>query len=75
MKKAIIITADQFEDMEVYFPLFRLVEAGWKVDVAAPTLDEIKGEHGYILKPTVTIDGVDPDEYDLLLNGTPGGIQ
>jgi len=71
MKKAIILTADKFEDMEVYFPLFRLIEAGWQVDVAAPTLDEISGEHGYALTPTVTIDDVDPDKYDLLF--IPGG--
>jgi protease I len=71
MKKAIIITADKFEDMEVYFPFFRLIEVGWQVDVAAPTLEEINGEHGYALKPTVTIDDVDPDKYDLLF--IPGG--
>ena len=35
-KKAVILTADKFEDMELFFPLFRLIEAGWKVDVAAP---------------------------------------
>ena len=47
MKKAIILTADKFEDMELFFPLFRLMEAGWQVDIAAPTLKEIGGEHGY----------------------------
>jgi protease I len=71
MKKAIIITANQFEDIEVYFPFFRLLEAGWQVDVAAPTKEEINGEHGYRLKPNLTIDEVDPDAYDLLL--IPGG--
>ena len=71
MKKAIILTADKFEDMEVFFPLFRLQESGWKVDVAAPTKDSISGENGYDLIPTLTIDEVDPDVYDLLL--IPGG--
>lgn len=27
-----------FVDMEVFFPVFRLMEAGWQVDVAAPKL-------------------------------------
>lgn len=58
--------------MEVYVPLFRLLEKGWTVDVAAPSREQIYGEHGYSLKPTLTIDEVNPDAYDLLL--IPGGF-
>jgi protease I len=47
---AIILTADQFEDMEVFFPYFRLLEEGVKVHVAAPSKETIHGEHGYALK-------------------------
>jgi len=75
-KKALIITADQFEDMEVMYPLFRLNEAGWKVDLAAPKVEEINGEFGYgTLMPTIAIDKVDPDNYDLLVipGGSPDG--
>lgn len=71
-RKAVILTADKFEDMEVFVPLFRLLEEGWDVDIAAPTLQAIGGEHGYQLKPTKTIDQVIPDDYDLLL--IPGGF-
>lgn len=71
-KRAVFLTADKFEDMEVFFPLFRLLEMGWHVDIAAPTTKEIGGEHGYTLEPTITIDEVDPDDYDLLL--IPGGF-
>ncbi len=70
-KKALILTADRFEDMEVYFPAFRLTEAGWQVTVAAPTKDELTGEHGYSLTPDITIDEADADAYDLLI--VPGG--
>jgi protease I len=70
--KAVVLTADKFEDMEVFFPVFRLQEEGWQVDIAAPTLKEISGEHGYILQPDKTIEEVDPDEYDLLI--IPGGF-
>lgn len=76
MKKAVILTADQFEDMEVMYPLFRLQEAGWKVDVAAPNKNPIHGEFGYgELMPDITIDKVDPDKYDLLIitGGSPEG--
>ncbi len=71
-KRAVVLTADQFEDMEVYFPIFRLLEAGWHVDIAAPKMQMIIGEHGYPIEPTITIDGVDPNQYDLLL--IPGGF-
>src|SRR5512136_1988964 len=71
-RKAVILTADQFEDMEVMYPLFRLLEAGWQVDVAAPKMEEIHGEFGYgELTPDITIEQVDPDGYDLLI--VPGG--
>jgi protease I len=71
-RKAVFLTADKFEDMEVFFPLFRLMEMGWQVDVAAPDRKQIRGEHGYELEPTITIDKVNPDNYDLLL--IPGGF-
>lgn len=70
-KKALILTANQFEDMELFFPLFRLQEAGWQVDVATPEKIEISGEHGYSITPEKTIDEINPDEYDLLV--IPGG--
>ena len=75
MKKAIVLTADKFEDMEVFVPTFRLMEEGWKVDIAAPLKQEIHGENGYSLMPDKTIDSVDPDEYDLLIipGGSPDG--
>lgn len=74
-RKAIVLTADQFEDMEVFVPVFRLMEEGWQVDIAAPKIEELHGENGYSLMPEKTIDEVDPDDYDLLLipGGSPGG--
>jgi protease I len=74
-RKAVVLTADKFEDMEVFFPVFRLLEEGWQVDIAAPSLKEISGEHGYVLKPDKTIGEVDPGEYDLLIipGGAPNG--
>jgi protease I len=71
-KRAVILTADKFEDMEVFVPMFRLLEEGWHVDVAAPTMDPIGGEHGYGLTPSISIDKVDPNAYDLLI--IPGGF-
>lgn len=70
--RAVILTADKFEDTEVIVPYFRLLDAGARVDIAAPTADRIGGEHGYSLEPDLTISAVDPDSYDVLV--IPGGV-
>jgi len=73
--KAVVLTADQFEDMEVFFPVFRLLEEGWHVDIAAPKKEMINGERGYSLMPDKTINEIDPEKYDLLIipGGSPDG--
>ncbi len=70
--RALILTADKFEDTEVIVPYFRLLEAGARVDIAAPARAWIGGEHHYALAPDLAIDAVDPDAYDLLI--VPGGF-
>ena len=71
-RKALILTADKFEDFELFVPLFRLIEAGWETTIAAPTMDEISGEHGYAIEPATTFDSVDASAYELLV--IPGGF-
>ncbi len=71
-RRAVVLTADRYEDFELYIPVFRLVEAGWHVDIAAPTTERIVGEVGYTIVPDMLIDAVDPSTYDLLL--IPGGF-
>jgi protease I len=73
--RALILTADKFEDMELFFPYFRLLEEGLQVDIAAPKKGHIEGEHGYDLEVEKTFDEVNPDDYDLLLipGGSPDG--
>jgi protease I len=70
--RAVVLTADKFEDMELFVPYFRLLDAGAHVDIAAPSRDDIGGEHGYTVSPDLLIDDVDPDAYDLLI--VPGGF-
>lgn len=73
--KALILTADKFEDMELFFPYFRLLEEGLEVDIAAPKKGHIEGEHGYGLEIEKTFDDVKPNDYDILLipGGSPDG--
>jgi protease I len=73
--KALILTADKFEDMELFFPYFRLLEEGIEVDIAAPKRGHIEGEHGYGLEINKTFDEIKPDDYGILLvpGGSPNG--
>jgi archaeal arginyl aminopeptidase len=73
--RALILTADKFEDMELFFPYFRLLEEGFEVDIAGPKKGHIEGEHGYGAEVEKTFDDVHPDDYDLLLipGGSPDG--
>jgi protease I len=74
-KRAVILTADEFEDMELFFPLFRLMEEGVEVTVAAPSKGAIEGERGYGLEVETTIAEINPDDYDILIipGGSPDG--
>ena len=74
--RAVVLSADRFEDLELYVPVFRLVEAGWKVDIAAPKPGKITGESKWFyVVANKTLDEVKADDYDLLLipGGTPDG--
>ena len=69
--KALIISADDFEDTELLVPYYRLREEGIDVDVASMKKTKIRGKHGYEVTPTKRLADVNPDEYDLLI--LPGG--
>lgn len=69
--KALILSADHFEDTELLVPLYRLREEGVEVDVAAVSRGKIHGKHGYEVEANKAIKDVEPDQYDLLL--LPGG--
>ena len=69
--KVLILTAQGFEDTELLCPMYRLKEAGYQVDIAAPEWGEVKGKHGYGASANLTLDEVGPSSYRLLL--IPGG--
>ena len=69
--KALIISADNFEDSELLVPYYRLKEAGVEVATASLNRGTIKGKHGYEVAVDKTLAEVDPDEYTILV--LPGG--
>jgi protease I len=69
--KALIISADHFEDSELLVPYYRLQEAGVKVTVASLKRGAITGKQGYEVVVDKTLDEVNPDDYAILV--LPGG--
>jgi protease I len=69
--RAVILAADEVEDLEFLVPYYRLKEAGIDVDVAAPRLGPVCGKHGYSLVADLTFWDVEADGYDLMV--IPGG--
>ena len=65
------MSADQFEDVELIYPLHRLREENHEVFVASFRRGVITGKHGYTVNADVSFDEVDPDEFDALV--LPGG--
>ena len=69
--KALIISADNFEDSELLVPYYRLKEAGLEVKVASLSRGAIKGKHGYEVIVDKVLAEVNPDDYAILV--LPGG--
>jgi len=69
--KALILSANDFEDSELLVPYYRLLEAGYTVDVAAEKTGVIRGIHGYEVHAVKGFAEVDPKEYAVLI--LPGG--
>ncbi|MBU0664270.1 MAG: DJ-1/PfpI/YhbO family deglycase/protease [Proteobacteria bacterium] len=69
--KALIISADGFEDSELLVPYYRFLEEGIEIDIASIKSDPIIGKHGYRVMTTRTLAQIDSSLYDILI--LPGG--
>jgi protease I len=69
--KALIISADNFEDSELLYPYYRMKEEGVEVDIASVRKGTIKGKHGYEVEANRDLTEIMPEDYDLLV--LPGG--
>src|SRR5713101_7929018 len=70
-KRAAIIAADEFEDLELFHPMYRLQEEGIETVLVGLTNEQITGKKGYSVTPQATIDQVSSRGFDLLV--VPGG--
>ena len=72
-KRAVIITAQGFQDEEFVYPYYRLLEAGFSVDVATKDKVTVFGKFGIPARPTVSTDELKTENYELVL--LPGGFE
>lgn len=85
MPKVLIVTGDAAEDLEVFYPYQRLLEEGYEVDIAAPSVkrlqfvvhdfvdgfDTYTEKLGHTWQADLAFADVDPSDYVALV--LPGG--
>ena len=71
--KAVILTAQLFQDQELIYPLYRLDEAGWDLEVATSGGVDIQGIIGVKIAATIAIKALRVEDFDLLI--IPGGVK
>jgi protease I len=69
--RALVISADGFEDSELFAPCERLRAEGMNFDVASLTAGPITGKHGGTVEASLGIEDVRREKYDILI--LPGG--
>src|ERR1700719_3725821 len=72
MKRAVVLIADHYEDLEVWHPILRLREAGWTViSSGIASKKNYTGKHGYPINVDTSIDEVRAVDFDCVI--IPGG--
>ena len=73
MRQACILVENMYEDMEFWYPYYRLQEAGFEVICAAPEAGVVyTSKHGYPAESQVSAGSVDAETVDVLV--VPGGF-
>ncbi len=71
-KHVLIFVGDDYEDMELQYPRYRLLEAGAGVTIAGQEAERVyRGKHGYPCKPDAAIDMMEVADFHGVV--IPGG--
>jgi protease I len=71
--RLLMFVDDVYEDLELWYPRYRMLEAGAAVVVAGPSGGHVyRGKHGYPCKADVAISAVSAKEFTGLI--VPGGF-
>ncbi|NLX42116.1 MAG: type 1 glutamine amidotransferase [Chloroflexi bacterium] len=70
-KKVIVLAEDDYEDQELWYPYYRLVEAGATVTIVGPKAESYASKHGYPAKATLAAADARAADYAGIV--IPGG--
>ena len=72
-KRIAILAADNYEDLELWYPYYRMKEAEAEVKIVgtSSSADIVQSKHGYPAKIDLTADKADAEEFDAVI--VPGG--
>lgn len=71
-KRIAILAEDTYQELELWYPLLRMREAGAEVSVVGmPGVKEYSSKHGYPVEVDVAADAVSADDFDAVI--IPGG--
>ena len=66
--KVIQLVSDDFEDLELWYPVYRLREAGIQVDLVGPEKNKkYVGKYGVPATSDYSFDEIKPSDYDGIL--------
>lgn len=72
IQKLLTLADDIYEDLELWYPKYRLEEIGIQVPIAGLELKEYTGKHGYPAKPDLLLHQAKATDFDGIL--IPGGF-
>lgn len=72
-KRGLMFVADVYEDLELWYPKYRLMEAGAEIVLAGPEAGAVyTSKHGYPCTADAAADDLDAADFDFLV--VPGGF-
>ena len=75
--RILMFVGDIYEDLELWYPKLRLIEAGAEVVIAGPEAStQYQGKNGYPCQSDISISDVDASQYTglVVLQGKGGGF-
>ncbi len=70
-KHVAVLAEDLYEDLELWYPVYRFREAGAKVTIVGGGAGGYSSKHGYPVTPDATAEKADAADFDALI--IPGG--
>ncbi len=70
-RRALIFAGNNYEDLELWYPLLRLREAGFRVEVGGTEAGPFLGKNGYPCEPNCVVGGFSGRDFDVVV--CPGG--